>query len=175
MVVGGQAAAVRSKGARGLRRGVSFLPGWPRVAGVAAAVHRRPAGGTVISVRRQAIRVPCGTQGGETYRRKTGARTVAIPHDTPVCRRPSQCQHPPPSKGVYLLLLESGLVVAVTEHLSLPQPFFLASARSPFGLVSVTGTELVRPCLVRKNFQNSPSHRIFSRMHGTLNIDEIKN
>jgi hypothetical protein len=31
----------------------------------------------------------------------------------------------------------------------------------------------LRPCLVRKFFfQNSPSHRIFGRMHGALNIDE---
>jgi len=33
----------------------------------------------------------------------------------------------------------------------------------------------LRPCLVRKNFQDSPSHRIFGRMHGALNIDENKN
>ena len=33
----------------------------------------------------------------------------------------------------------------------------------------------VRPCLVRKNFQDSPSHRIFGRMHGVLNIDKNKN
>jgi len=33
----------------------------------------------------------------------------------------------------------------------------------------------LRPCLVRKNFQDSPSHRIFGRMHGVLNIDENKN
>ena len=31
------------------------------------------------------------------------------------------------------------------------------------------------PCLVRKNFQDSPSHRIFGRMHGALNIDKNKN
>jgi len=31
------------------------------------------------------------------------------------------------------------------------------------------------PCLVRKKFKHSPSHRIFGRMHGTLNIDENKN
>jgi len=33
----------------------------------------------------------------------------------------------------------------------------------------------MRPCLVRKNFQDSPSHRISSRMHGTLKIDKNKN
>ena len=33
----------------------------------------------------------------------------------------------------------------------------------------------LRPCLVRKNFQDSPLHRIFGRMHGALNIDENKN
>jgi len=33
----------------------------------------------------------------------------------------------------------------------------------------------LRPCLVRKNFQDSPSHRIFDRMHGALNIDKNKN
>jgi len=33
----------------------------------------------------------------------------------------------------------------------------------------------VRPCLVRKKFQDSSSHRIFGRMHGALNIDENKN
>jgi hypothetical protein len=32
-----------------------------------------------------------------------------------------------------------------------------------------------RPCLVRKNFQDSPSHRIFGRMHGVLNKDNNKN
>jgi len=29
--------------------------------------------------------------------------------------------------------------------------------------------------VVRKNFQDFPSHRIFGRMHGALNIDENKN
>jgi len=33
----------------------------------------------------------------------------------------------------------------------------------------------LRPCLVRKNFQNFVSHRIFGRIHGVLNIDENKN
>jgi len=33
----------------------------------------------------------------------------------------------------------------------------------------------LRSCLIRKNFQDSPSHRIFGRMHGALNIDENKN
>jgi len=28
----------------------------------------------------------------------------------------------------------------------------------------------LRPCLVPKNFQDSPSHRIFGHMHGTLNV-----
>jgi len=31
-----------------------------------------------------------------------------------------------------------------------------------------------RACLVRKNFQDSSSHRIFGRMHEALNIDENK-
>jgi len=35
--------------------------------------------------------------------------------------------------------------------------------------------EKLMPCLVRKNFQDSPSHRIFGRMYGALNIDENKN
>ena len=34
---------------------------------------------------------------------------------------------------------------------------------------------LLRPCLVRKNFQDFPSHRIFGRMYRALNIDENKN
>ena len=33
----------------------------------------------------------------------------------------------------------------------------------------------VRPCLVRKNFQDFPSHRIFGHMHRALNMDENKN
>jgi len=33
----------------------------------------------------------------------------------------------------------------------------------------------LKPCLVRKIFQDSPSHRIFSRMYRALNIDENKN
>jgi len=33
----------------------------------------------------------------------------------------------------------------------------------------------LRPCLVRKNFQDFPSYRIFGRMYGALNIDENKN
>ena len=43
------------------------------------------------------------------------------------------------------------------------------------GTMIVTKIFLIRPCLVRKNFQDSPSHRIFSRMYGALNIDENKN
>ena len=35
--------------------------------------------------------------------------------------------------------------------------------------------ERFRPCLVRKNFQDSSPHRIFGRMHGELYIDENKN
>ena len=31
------------------------------------------------------------------------------------------------------------------------------------------------PCLVRKNFQDSPSHQIFDRMYGSLNKDKNKN
>jgi len=31
------------------------------------------------------------------------------------------------------------------------------------------------PCLVRKNFQGSPSHRIFNHMHRALNKDKNKN
>ena len=34
---------------------------------------------------------------------------------------------------------------------------------------------LLRPCLVPKIFQNSPSHRILWHMHEALNIDENKN
>ena len=37
---------------------------------------------------------------------------------------------------------------------------------------------IVGPCLVPKilqNFSDSPSHRIFKRMHEVLNIDENKN
>jgi len=33
----------------------------------------------------------------------------------------------------------------------------------------------VRPCLVSKIFQDSPSHRILRHMHEALNIDENKN
>jgi hypothetical protein len=33
----------------------------------------------------------------------------------------------------------------------------------------------LRPCLVRKNFQDSPSHRIFDHMHAALNKDKNKN
>jgi hypothetical protein len=33
----------------------------------------------------------------------------------------------------------------------------------------------LRPCLVRKNFQDSSSYRIFGRMHEVLNIDKNKN
>jgi len=33
----------------------------------------------------------------------------------------------------------------------------------------------LRPCLVPKDFPDSPSHRIFVRMYGTLNVDENKN
>ena len=33
----------------------------------------------------------------------------------------------------------------------------------------------LRPCLVRKIFQDSPSHRILRHMHGALNIYENKN
>jgi len=33
----------------------------------------------------------------------------------------------------------------------------------------------LRPCLVRKIFQDSPSHQILRHMHGALNINENKN
>jgi len=33
----------------------------------------------------------------------------------------------------------------------------------------------LRPCLLSKIFQNSPSHRILQHMHETLNINENKN
>ena len=33
----------------------------------------------------------------------------------------------------------------------------------------------LRPCLVRKIFQDFPSHRIFGRIHGELNINKNKN
>jgi len=37
------------------------------------------------------------------------------------------------------------------------------------------GMRELRPCLVRKIFQDSPSHRILRHMHEALNIDENKN
>jgi len=43
-----------------------------------------------------------------------------------------------------------------------------------FGTLGST-RRIARPCLVRKNFQDSPSHRIFGRMYEALNIDENKN
>jgi len=33
----------------------------------------------------------------------------------------------------------------------------------------------LRPCLVPKKFQDSPSHRFLRHMHGVLNLDENKN
>ena len=33
----------------------------------------------------------------------------------------------------------------------------------------------LRPCLVSKNFQDFPSHRIFIHMHEALNVDKNKN
>jgi serine/threonine protein kinase len=47
--------------------------------------------------------------------------------------------------------------------------------------LSITYFELLlcfsflRPRLVTKNFQDSPSHRMFEHMHGALNVDEKKN
>jgi hypothetical protein len=35
--------------------------------------------------------------------------------------------------------------------------------------------EIYRPCLVFKNFQDSPSHLMFGHMHGALNVDEKTN
>jgi hypothetical protein len=37
------------------------------------------------------------------------------------------------------------------------------------------GMRELRPCLVRKIFQDFPSHRILRYMHEALNIDENKN
>jgi len=93
-------ACARSTGQEGFRAAQEcrrrYCCPWPRVAGVAAAVHRthrqrgpaahrRPEDGSYLclsGLRRQAIRVPCGRAtvpawGRETYRRKTGAGTVA--------------------------------------------------------------------------------------------------
>jgi len=44
-----------------------------------------------------------------------------------------------------------------------------------YGATSTGLQLLLQPCLVRKSFQNSPSHRIFNRMYGALNIDKNKN
>jgi hypothetical protein len=40
--------------------------------------------------------------------------------------------------------------------------------------IAVSGESgiLLRPCLVRKKIQDSPSHRIFGHMHGALNKDK---
>jgi len=43
------------------------------------------------------------------------------------------------------------------------------------GTSSLADATTFRPCLVRKNFQDFPSHRIFGRMHGALNKDKNKN
>jgi hypothetical protein len=37
------------------------------------------------------------------------------------------------------------------------------------------GRPTLRPCLVPKNFQDSPSHRMFGYMHEVLNVDEKTN
>jgi hypothetical protein len=36
----------------------------------------------------------------------------------------------------------------------------------------MTGTRMLRGCLVPKIFQDSPSHRMFRHIHRTLNVDE---
>jgi hypothetical protein len=39
---------------------------------------------------------------------------------------------------------------------------------------TTTSEGVFRPCLVLKNFQDFPSHRMFGHMHRTLNVDEKK-
>jgi len=51
----------------------------------------------------------------------------------------------------------------------------LNKALAKFVFVGRTIEMIAWPCLVRKNFQDFPSHRIFVRMHRALNIDENKN
>jgi len=58
--------------------------------------------------------------------------------------------------------------LSLNEHLS------VKSVRTRRDRDYITLTNL-RPGLVRKNFQDSTSHRIFGRMHRVLNIDENKN
>jgi len=41
-------------------------------------------------------------------------------------------------------------------------------------IIQNDGSKL-RPCLVSKKFQDSPSHRILRHMHEALNIDKNKN
>jgi len=43
------------------------------------------------------------------------------------------------------------------------------------GSTATAHTTRARPCLVRKIFQDFPSHRILRHMHGALNIHENKN
>jgi len=55
------------------------------------------------------------------------------------------------------------------------QMFLLIKCLADWTLLALPCAFLLRPCLVRKNFQDYPSHRIFGRMHGALNIDKNKN
>ena len=52
-----------------------------------------------------------------------------------------------------------------------------ASRLDEWSLSWATGLEMSEsgPCLVRKIFKDSPSHRILRHMHGALNIHENKN
>jgi len=43
------------------------------------------------------------------------------------------------------------------------------------GCLMLAESRLTKALFSSKNFQDSPSHQIFGRMHGALNIDQNKN
>jgi len=65
-------------------------------------------------------------------------------------------------------------VLCICMHVTPPPPLLIVIHASPIHSAQLK-THEHRPCLVRKNFQGSPSYRIFGRVHGALNIDKNKN
>jgi len=57
---------------------------------------------------------------------------------------------------------------------SISQLFLTILIPTPVGRSDLATAHRIRPCLLSKNFQDSPSYRILWHMHRILNVDENK-
>jgi hypothetical protein len=76
-----------------------------------------------------------------------------------------------------VVLCETNVLSLISQRLNnyyQIQTKYYSIATLNFGTPNLGTTHSLRSCLVSKNFQDFPSHRMFGHMYRALNVDEKK-